>query len=94
MKPPPPGATVNRSGMEISVDLKDFIDHDAEKDRLEKLIENLEKAAQGKQKQLANANFVQRAPEDVVQGVRDSLEEVHDQLASTRESLTKLGDDA
>ena len=42
------------------------------------------------EKKLANENFVQRAPADVVQQQRDKLTEIRQQLANVREALSKL----
>ncbi len=88
--PPETSVKVDLPGIEVFVDLKDFIDPNEERSRLTKLVEKLENAIVGKEKQLTNKNFVERAPDNVVQGVRDSLSEVKEQVASTREALDKL----
>ncbi len=85
------GATKTAAGAEVHVDLKDFIDVDAEKARLTKLVEKLEKGIAGKEKKLANENFVSRAPADVVAMEKDSLVEMKAELESAQESLASLG---
>ena len=44
----------------------------------------------GKEKKLANANFVDRAPAEVVQRERDSLAELREQLNSVEATLDNL----
>ena len=92
VKPPPTSAQVSVAGVDLYVDLKDFIDVDAEIARLTKQVEKLEKAIVSKEKKLANANFVQRAPADVVQKERDSLIEMRTELAATQGMLGDLRD--
>ena len=46
--------------------------------------------AEGKRKKLDNANFVERAPQDVVQRERASLEQMEKQIASLQADLAKL----
>ncbi|MEM7475067.1 MAG: valine--tRNA ligase [Planctomycetota bacterium] len=87
-----PPAQVSVDGMEVVVDLGDFIDVDAEIARNEKLDANLVKQIAGKEGKLSNENFVSRAPEEVVAKEREALEELKKQLASVRESLKRLRD--
>ncbi len=77
-------------GMEVYVDLADLIDVPAEIARKEQEVEKLKGFIASKEKKLQNANFVDRAPADVVQKERDSLKELQDQLAAAREVLTRL----
>ena len=44
----------------------------------------------GKEKKLANESFVSRAPAEVVNRERESLEQLREQLAATRQSLAAL----
>ena len=89
-EPPKPNATVSLPGMEVYLDLKDFIDTDAEKARLEKELGKTEGLIAGKEKKLGNANFVERAPADVVQRERDNLAQLQDQLATINSALDDL----
>ena len=81
------GAHLSVAGVDLFVDLKDFIDVDAEVSRLSKQAEKLEKAIAAKQNKLGNENFVSRAPAEVVQRERDSLQEMQAELAATRADL-------
>ena len=94
VEPPATNAQVSLPGMDVFIDLKDFIDVDAEIARNEKQVENLKGMIQGKQKKLANDKFVQRAPEEVVQRERDGLEQLEQQLASVESALAELKKDA
>jgi valyl-tRNA synthetase len=76
--------------IEVHVDVSRFIDVDAERKRLEKERENLNKQISGINGKLANKNFVDKAPGEVVRQQRDKLEELRGQLASTEAALRKL----
>jgi valyl-tRNA synthetase len=88
--PPPTHAKVSLKGMEVYVDLAELLDVDAEIERNAKQEQRLQEMIAVKDKKLSNANFVQRAPADVVQRERDSLADLQQQLASTREVLARL----
>lgn len=90
IEPPATKATVTLSDIDVYVDLKDFIDIEAEIARSEKQIEKIDKMIRGKEGKLSNDNFVSRAPAEVVQRERESLDDLKKQLASAREALTKL----
>jgi len=89
-EPPQPNATATLPGMTIFVDMKNFIDVDAEKARLIKEITKKEGHIKGKEAKLSNANFVERAPEDLVQRERDQLKELCDELAALKAALAAL----
>jgi valyl-tRNA synthetase len=90
IQPPPTHAKRDVLGAEVFVDLKDAIDVEAEILRNEKQAEKLRKMIAAKQQKLANENFVQRAPENVVQGERDSLAQLQEQLESVEAILAQL----
>ncbi len=62
----------------------------AEITRNEKEREKLSAWIQAKEAKLANANFVQRAPADVVEKERQSLVEARERLASIEATLVEL----
>lgn len=76
--------------IEVHVDLEKFIDLDAELARLDKLMNQLTKQISGKEAKLNNENFVSRAPEDVVQRERDSLDELRGQQESVAGDIARL----
>lgn len=84
------GASKTAAGVEVHVDLKDFIDVEAEKTRLMKLIEKLTKGIAGKEKKLSNENFVSRAPAEVVAQEKQAVVDLQAELATARESLAAM----
>jgi valyl-tRNA synthetase len=91
VEPPKVNATISLPGMDIFVDLKDYIDVEAECARLRKLEEKLAGLISGKEKKLSNAAFVDKAPADVVAKERESLRELQQQLETVRAALAELG---
>ncbi len=59
--------------MTLLVPLADFIDPKAEKIRLESTIDKLQKEKAGMEEKLNNKKFIERAPVDVVEGVKQKL---------------------
>lgn len=90
LKEPETAAQLSVEGMEVVVDLGDFIDIEAEIARNEKLEQNIEKQIKGKQGKLSNENFVARAPAEVVEKERASLADLQQQLETVRRSLVSL----
>ncbi len=81
--------TIVVQGTELFVPMADLIDREKEKQRLEKEIdrlEGLEKAATGK---LNNKNFVEKAPEQVVQAERNKLQNIRENLDKVRKNYEK-----
>ncbi|MBI4237000.1 MAG: valine--tRNA ligase [Deltaproteobacteria bacterium] len=68
-----PMAAAVVDGVEVYVPLRGLIDVDAERARLQKEIEKVEKTVQGVQATLANASFVERAPAEIVEAERERL---------------------
>ncbi len=83
-------ASLAVDGMQVTVDLGNFIDIGAEIARNEKLSEQLIKQIQGKHSKLSNAAFVERAPVNVVDKERQNLAELEQQQASVTAMLKKL----
>jgi valyl-tRNA synthetase len=87
---PPLSAHVTLSGMDVYVDLAELIDVPAEIARKRQEAEKLARFIAAKEKKLGNESFVQRAPADVVQKERESLNELQDQLAAAKAVLERL----
>jgi valyl-tRNA synthetase len=79
----PMSATQLVGNMEILVPMADLIDKEAELTRLSKEIDKLGKEIQRLDGKLSNANFVDRAPAEVVAKEREKLD-------AQRQALTKL----
>ena len=88
--PPATCAQMAVAGAEIFVDLTGLIDVGAEITRNEKEREKLAAWIQAKDAKLSNANFVQRAPADVVEKERQSLVEARERLTSIEAMLIEL----
>ncbi len=81
--------------MTLLVPLADIIDPEAETKRLNKTIENLEKEKFGLENKLANKSFVERAPENVVEGAKQRLADTLNEINTYKgqlESISKLLD--
>ncbi|HFB98349.1 MAG TPA: valine--tRNA ligase, partial [Bryobacterales bacterium] len=63
---------------------------EALKKSLEKEVANLERLVANSKKQLANEQFVSRAPAHVVEGIRKKLADYEAQLARSRATLAGL----
>ncbi|PHR95105.1 MAG: valine--tRNA ligase [Blastopirellula sp.] len=87
---PETNARIDVHGMEIYVDLKDFIDVEAEIDRNEKQEQKLIGLISGIEKKLSNESFVQRAPDAVVQREKERLETAKKDLVTVQSALEKL----
>jgi len=90
VEPPKTNAHVNLPEMEIFVNLAGLIDVSAEIERLAKEETKTTNLIQSKEKKLANASFVERAPADVVQKERESLAQLKQQLTSVQTALEEL----
>ncbi len=67
-----------------------LIDKDAEIKRLDKEIGKLTAEVERTEKKLANPNFVDKAPEAVVQKERNKLAEAHKALANLQTQAEKI----
>ena len=88
--PPSMNATVTVGELEIIVDLTDHIDLDAERVRLGKERERLEKLILGKQNKLSNEKFVSNAPAEIVEREREGIVKMQAQLAAIVAGLLAL----
>ncbi|MCX7751567.1 MAG: valine--tRNA ligase [Blastocatellia bacterium] len=62
--------------IELAVPLEGLIDVERERERLRRTVEKLEKELEQLERRLANADFLERAPEEVVRETRERHEEV------------------
>ncbi len=83
-------ATAVLPDIELFVDLEGLIDVQAEVGRLTKEVNNLDGQIQSKSQKLGNANFVARAPAEVVAKERESLAQLQEQRQALQDALQKL----
>ncbi|UWN49166.1 Valine--tRNA ligase [Alcanivorax sp. ALC70] len=76
--------------MEILVPMAGLIDKNAEIERLGKEIDKLRKEVGRGEGKLRNPNFVDKAPEAVVNKEREKLDDHRSQLARLEEQLEKI----
>ena len=87
----PPGAVqLIVRGEVAALPLKGVIDFAAEKTRLEKEIARVNSDIARIDAKLGNADFVARAPEEVVEGEREKREEAEQRRAKIKEALERL----
>ena len=75
----------------LYLDLTSSVDTEAESRRLGKELEKLQQAITGAEKKLANPGFTGKAPDDVVQGVRETLQRNRDKAAELQSLLHAMG---
>ncbi|WP_455201043.1 class I tRNA ligase family protein, partial [Kaarinaea lacus] len=86
----PESAIALVGNMRLLIPMAGLIDKEAEIARLSKGIEKLEKDVQRITSKLENANFVDRAPADVVEKERQKLTELQSALDNLRAQLEKI----
>ncbi|MCU7844788.1 MAG: valine--tRNA ligase [Candidatus Thiodiazotropha sp. (ex Monitilora ramsayi)] len=86
----PESATALVGEMKVLIPLAGLIDKDAEIKRLEKEIARLQGEVDRIEKKLSNPNFVDKAPEAVVQKERDKLADSKKALESLQAQLDKI----
>jgi len=90
--PPAPAAAV-RSTAEFDLHLSvPQAQSEAQRRRLQKEVERLQKLIASSERQLANREFLDRAPAQVVASLREKLSDYQAQLAKNRELLAALSD--
>jgi valyl-tRNA synthetase len=77
-------------GAELAIPLEGLIDFAKETERLENQLSKLETENGRLANQLANRNFVDRAPAEKVQEIRDRVAEIETQTAALRQNLAAL----
>lgn len=89
----PKGAlTIAVEGGSFAIPLEGVIDIGAEKARLAKTLEKLEKDMAGLRGRLGNPNFVASAPEEVVDEARTRLEQGEEEGAKLSAALARLSE--
>ena len=86
----PESATALLGDMKILIPMAGLIDKKAEIPRLEKEIEKLQKELQRGEAKLANPNFVEKAPSDVVEKERSRMNELRMAINNLQEQLKKI----
>src|SRR5262249_51786854 len=86
---PPKAATQVHADFELYV--AGVVDEEAERVRLTKLKGEKERSLNGARAKLANPSFVDRAPPEVVQQVRDQVADLEAQLKVIEDTLRELG---
>jgi valyl-tRNA synthetase len=76
--------------VEIAIPLEGLIDFDKERERLEIQLNKLNQENERLQKQLANQNFVEKAPLEKVREIRDRVEEIEGQANALNQNLEAL----
>ncbi len=77
---------------QMQIFLHNAIDVEAERLRLKKQKEQIEKGVIGFEAKLSNENFITRAKEEVVQQTKDKLAEMKDQISNIEKLLLELED--
>jgi valyl-tRNA synthetase len=90
--PPPKSAAAVAPPIRIFVPLEGLIDLAAERARLDKKIQKLEKTASGLERKLANEKFTANAPPEVVEKERTWLAETRDSIDLLKAQRTRLAD--
>ncbi|HEX8288003.1 MAG TPA: valine--tRNA ligase [Pyrinomonadaceae bacterium] len=78
------------AGAEIAVPLEGLIDFDKERERLENQLNKLNVEGERLEKQLSNTNFVERAPQEKVQELRERVAEIETQSKTLKQNLGAL----
>ncbi|MCW8879240.1 MAG: valine--tRNA ligase [Kangiellaceae bacterium] len=86
----PPAATALAGKMEVLVPIAGLIDVNAEVDRLSKEIEKLNKEIGRLSGKLNNANFVERAPAEVVTKEKEKLVQAEEAIVKLTDQKTEL----
>ena len=78
------------AGCSLEVPLADLIDHDAERARLKRELDRVQKEIDILERKLSNASFVERAPKEVVEENRRRIADYQDQAAKLTSGIERL----
>ena len=87
---PPRSATAVVHGMELYIPLGGLVDLMQEKSQMNKRKEKIESLLSGIENKLANENFIDRAPEEIVLRERQKMEDLNDELLKINTNLKDL----
>ena len=90
VQPPTCSASFSLTDADVFVPLEGLIDREAERARNTKEADRLRKGIESNEKKLQNEAFVAKAPPDVLQQTRDTLESYKKQLASVEQIIKAL----
>ncbi|MFW6074430.1 MAG: valine--tRNA ligase, partial [Chloroflexota bacterium] len=88
--PDEPGISIVTGGASIFLPLAGLVDIEAERERINREIDDARAEAGRAQEMLNNEQFVSKAPEHVVQQQRDRLERANEQVALLERRLQEL----
>jgi len=77
--------------IQVLIPLAGVVDVDVLRSKLEKNLSKVEGEVKSLQGRLNNENFVNKAPDEVVQGAKDALAEAEKQQSILKERLARLG---
>jgi valyl-tRNA synthetase len=85
---PEASATAVFGPNQVHVLLKGLIDFEEEKKRIRKEIKKIEKDYDLSRKKLSNPQFMEKAPEEIIENVREKVESMHQQLEKLNRNLS------
>ena len=88
------GAVRSSAQFDLRVEYTETVDASAERAKIAKEIEGLEKAIASKEKQLGDETFRSRAPEKIIRGLEATLASQRIELAKLMERLAQLNQHA
>jgi valyl-tRNA synthetase len=88
------GAVRSTAKFDIRIAYSDTVDATAEKARLKKETEGLQKAIASKERQLGDETFRSRAPDKIIKGLEATLAEQRIELQKLKDRLSQLGEDS
>jgi valyl-tRNA synthetase len=88
------GAVRSTATFDVRIEYSDTVDVAAEKARLKKEIEGLQKAIASKEKQLGDETFRSRAPEKIIKGLEATLAEQRIELRKLQDRLSQIDGDS
>jgi valyl-tRNA synthetase len=87
---PEASATAVFGPNQVHVVLKGMIDFEEEKKRIRKEIKKMEKDYELSKNKLSNPQFLEKAPEEIIEGVKEKLNSMHEQLDKLNQNLDFL----